>query len=288
MKPFKQFITLKDKFNKDPSELTVYELLEHEYKLETEVLDIDEGELVLSCIKTGCVELTWQIPQELFYQAYTSIKRKHDKLSSLAIKSLVCEEADEYAGLPILWHGQEVGEVGPIEPLPEHVRQEPYSLPQGFHWVTLKSSDLEEVVKYTSAYAKAITKGFSSNYINSFTGHPNTKNGWYFGIRTTNGKLVGIVLAHPVCMSFGGVLLSCTNYLAVHHPKYHNSRMQYVLIKELVRRVNLCNINHLVLPYNSKSSIIKPVSTIHKWEYFLIILQTVNSPALPEHLVGGG
>ena len=61
------------------------------------------------------------------------MKRKHDELSSSAIKSLVCEEADELAGLSFLWRGQEVGEVGPIEPLPEHVRQEPYSLPQGFH-----------------------------------------------------------------------------------------------------------------------------------------------------------
>ena len=40
---------------------------------------LDEGELVLSCIKTGCVELTWQLPQELVYQAYTSMKRKHDE-----------------------------------------------------------------------------------------------------------------------------------------------------------------------------------------------------------------
>ena len=66
------------------------------------VSDIDEGELVLSCIKTGCVELTWQIPEELIYRAYTSMKRKHDKLSSLAVKSLVCKEEDEFAGLPVL------------------------------------------------------------------------------------------------------------------------------------------------------------------------------------------
>ena len=56
------------------------------------------------------------------------MKRKHDELSSLAVKSLVCEVADKYAGLPILWRGQEVEEVGPIEPLPEHVRQEPHTL----------------------------------------------------------------------------------------------------------------------------------------------------------------
>ena len=116
--------------------------------------NIVEGGLVLIEIKTGCVELTWQIPQELVYRTYTSMKRKHDELSSLAVKSLVCEEADEHAGLPILWHGQEVEEVGPIEPLPEHVRQEPYSLPQGFHWVTVNSSNVQEVVKFINKCSK--------------------------------------------------------------------------------------------------------------------------------------
>ena len=148
IKPFQESIKIFEKFDKDPKDLTISELLEHKYKLEYEVLDIDEGELVLSCIKTGCVELTWQMPQELVYRAYTSMKRKHDELSSLAVKSLVCKEADEYAGLPILWCGQEVGEVGPIEPLPEHVRQEPYSLPQGFQWVPLSSNNVEEVTKF--------------------------------------------------------------------------------------------------------------------------------------------
>ena len=148
IKPFRESIKLVDKFDKDPKDLTISELLQHKYKLEYEVLDIDERDLVLSCIKTGCVELTWQVPQELVYRAYISMKRKHDELSSLAVKSLVCEVADRYAGLPILWCGQEVGEVGPIEPLPEHVRQEPYSLPQGFQWFTLNSSNVEEVVKF--------------------------------------------------------------------------------------------------------------------------------------------
>ena len=108
IKPFKESIDITEKFDKDPKDITISELLEHKYRIETEALDIDEGELVLSCIKTGCVELTWQLPQELVYRAYTSMKRKHDGLSSLAVKSLVCEEADEHAGLPILWRGLEV------------------------------------------------------------------------------------------------------------------------------------------------------------------------------------
>ena len=48
---------------------------------------------------------------------------------------------------------------------------------QGFHWVTLNSSDVEDVVKYTSTYTKAIDKRLLGLTLikNSFIGHPNTK-----------------------------------------------------------------------------------------------------------------
>ena len=144
IKPFKNFIPLVEKYNKDPSKLTIFDLQKHQYEIE----EIVGGPVVVIEIKTGCVEITWQLPQELVYRAYTSMKMNQDKLSSLAVQSLVCEKADEFGGLPILWRGQEIGEVGTIEPLPEHVRQEPYSLPEGYHWVTLSSRDAEEVVKF--------------------------------------------------------------------------------------------------------------------------------------------
>ena len=265
VKPFKEFITLKDKFDKEPSEVTVYELLQHRYKLEYEVLDIDEGELVLSCIRTGCIELTWQLPQELVYQAYTSMKRKHDKLLSLAVKSLVCGAADEFSGLPILWRGQEVGEVGPIEPLPEHVRQEPYSLPQGFHWVTLSNSDAEKIEKFTYKHGKSVMviNNFTFDF---YTQHPHTRNEWQFSIKTTNGKLVAVVLACPITMIVGGVSLTCIHPYIVHHQKYAGKRLWFVLFKELMRRVNVYNINHCAFFYFN-SLVVKPLFTVHQWVY---------------------
>ena len=265
VKPFKEFTNLKDKFDKDPSELTVYELLEHKFKLEKKVLDIDEGELVLSCIKTGCVELTWQVPLELVYRAYTSMKRKHDELSSLAVKSLVCEEANEYAGLPILWRGQEVGEVGPIEPLPEHIRQEPYSLPQGFHWVTLTNSDTEEVVKLARKFENLININFSDDVKYNFM-HPNAKNEWQFSIQTSNGKLAAVTIGRSICISIGEVSITCIHPTMVYHPKYRSKRLWYMLVKELMRRANLSNINHLVFFLHS-TNIMKPTNTRHIWSY---------------------
>ena len=269
IKPFNESINIVEKFDKDPRDLTISELLEHKYKLETEVLDIDEGESVLSCIKTGCVELTWQIPQELVYRAYTSMKRKHDELSSLAVKSLVCEEADEFVGLPILWCGQEVGEVGPIEPLPEHVRQEPYSLPQGFQWVTVSSSNVEEVAKFVNKcnadmYRITYEHKYDMNMVKHCLTYPIARSEWQFGIQTTGGKLVGIILAIPqhICIKkqtklFLEVIIKC-------HKKYKNNRLWYILIKELMRRANLTEINQFIL-YHAR--LFKPVSTVMCWKF---------------------
>ena len=265
IKPFKESINIVEKFNKDPKDLTISELLEHKYKLEYEVLDIDEGELVLSCIKTGCVELTWQLPQELVYRAYNSIKRKHDQLSSLAVKALVCEEADEYAGLPILLRGQEVKEIGPIEPLPEQVRQEPYSLPQGFYWVTLSSSNVEELVKFHGrCYMKQSSNEGVMGVINHYITYPNTRKEWQFGIQTTDGKLVGTMLAAPrrICVQKEIKIFIIINIWCL--KKYQNKRVKYVLIKELVRRANLTKINQLMF-YTVPS--FKPVTTIKRWLY---------------------
>ena len=296
-KPFRESIDLKEKFDKDPKDLTVSELLQHKLKL-VKALDIDEDEPVLSCIKTGCVELTWQIPQELVYQAYTSMKRKHDELSSLAVKSLVFEEADKYAGLPILWRGQEVVEVGPIEPLPEHVRQEPYSLQQGFQWITLNSSNTEEVVKFRSIHGEArrdtvmfgnilvrmpdLHVDTTNYYLYRFS-HPHTRSEWQFGIRTTDGKLVGVVLAPPaVCLSIGGVSVMCVVPDIFVHKKYRNKRLWHILFKELQRRANLNKISQFILSITT--GLLKPITTktVRRYHFTLPTMHRLpNSPKTP-------
>jgi len=278
IKPFKESTDLVEKFDKDPKDLTVSELLQNKYKLEYELLDIGEGDLVLSCIKTGCVELTWQVPKDLVYRVYTSMKRNDDQFSSLAVKSLVCKKADEYAGLPFLWCGQEIGEVGPIEPLPEHVRQDSYSLPQGFQWVTLTTSDVEEVVYFMNKHR------YTTNHVGfQFTiSHPHTRSEWQFGIRTTSGKLVGVVFAYPVCMSIGGVSVMCVLPGTCHHKSYQNKRAFYLLHKELQRRINLNGIN-LFFSLGSPC-FLKPLTTISYWRYHFshpTSAQLPNSPRTP-------
>ena len=278
IKPFNESIDIVEKYNKNPKDLTISELLEHKYKLEYEVLDIDEGELVLSRIKTGCVELTWQIPQDLVYRAYTSMKRKHDKLSSWAVKSLACEQGERYAGLPILWRGQEVGEVGPIEPLPEHVRQEPYSLPQGFHWVTLNNKDVEEVVKFAAEHW-----WFDIDHANTIyqMKYPHTNSELQFAIRTIDNELIGVVVVNCIHISIGGTSMKCLHPTVTYHRRLQNSRLFYILNKELMRRANLNNINQFLI---FKNAIVKPVATITKWTYRFqhpATFQLPSSPTIP-------
>ena len=277
IKPFKNFVPIVEKYKKDPNELTIFDLQKHHYEIEKVV----EGGLVLIEIKTGCVELTWQIPQEMVYRAYTSMKGKHDELSSLAVKSLVCEEADEFAGLPILWRGQEVGEVGPIEPLPENVRQEPYSLPQGFHWVILTSNNIEEVVNFThkcyfEVYGVNYDHKFITDMVNYYFTHPSTTSEWQFGIQTTNGKLVGFILSFPIHIHIEKEIKTFLHVKIRCRKKYMYKRLRYILIKELVRRANLAKINQLIM---GPSSLFKPVTTITEWR--LLLLNEVTSIQLP-------
>ena len=263
VRPINDTIIFTEKFNKDPKELTLLDLLKHKQILKYEVMNIGENKIILTCIRTGCIELTWQVPSDLAHQTYTSVKKNQDKLSSLAVESLVCKEADRFADLPLLWRGQEVREIGPIEPLPEHVRQEPYSLPQGFHWVTLSSSDAEEVVKFINKYTNT---RIDNHYINFIIKHPNTRDKWQFGIRATNGKLVAVVMAFPVCINIGGVSVTCMEQVLGHHPKYNGKRMFYVVIKELMRRANFHSINYHLI-FTKYFGVLKPITTLHTWQY---------------------
>jgi len=273
--PLNNSVIFTEKFDKEPQDLTLLDIIKHKHILEYEVLDIGERKLILSYIKTGCVELTWHLPSELVYKAYNSMQRKHDLLSSLAITSLVCEEADKFVGLPLLWRGQEVNEVGPIERQPEHVRQEPYSLPQGFQWITFSRNDIKLIVKFGVRQNHPITH----EEVYMALSHPTAKSDWKFGIRASNGNLVAVVLAVPVCLSIQEISVQSVHPKIFGHRKYHNKRLLYILYKELARRINICNINQMIM--SGYGYILKPVATVIPWVHQFTDFtshQFLNSP----------
>ena len=168
-----------------------------------------------------------------------------------------------------MWRGQEVEEVGPIEPLQEHVRQEPYSLPQGFHWVTVSSSNVEEVAKFVNKCNVEILRityehKYDMNMINYYLTYPNARSDWQFGIQATGGKLVGIILAIPKHVCIKKQIKLFLEVMITDHKKYKNNRLRYMLIKELMRRANLTEINQIIL---HDAPLFKPISTVKQWTY---------------------
>ena len=62
--------------------------------------------------------------------------------------------------------------------------------------------------------------------------------------------------------------------------KYHNKRMHYMLIKELVRRANLFKINQLIFQLFSET-LLKPVTTLMFWTFTFNNLTSSQLPSSP-------
>ena len=151
------------------------------------------------------------------------------------------------------------------EPLLEHVRQEPYSLPQGFHWVILTNNDIEEVAEFGGGYCLHFEYKFCTHFIGYYITYPSARSKWQFGVQTTNGKLVGFILGIPKQVhienenirTFIDIEVKC-------HKKCNNKCLRYILIKELVRRANLSKISQLIFTLDS---LFKSVTSIIEWKY---------------------
>ena len=102
--------------------------------------------------------------------------------------------------------------------------------------------------------------------ISYYTTHPSTRHEWQFGIQTTGGNLLGVVLAFPLHIHIGNKIKVLTEPLICRHRKYKNNQLWYILCKELMRRANLTNLNQLIFP-STDLVLFKPVATIMMWSY---------------------
>ena len=41
-----------------------------------------------------------------------------------------------------MWHGQEIKQIGPIEPLPQQVQHKPIPLPEGLQWISFNNTSV--------------------------------------------------------------------------------------------------------------------------------------------------
>ncbi|TSK20190.1 Glycylpeptide N-tetradecanoyltransferase 2 [Bagarius yarrelli] len=95
---------------------------------------------------------------------------------------------------------------GPIEPDKENVRQEPYSLPQGFMWDTLDLSNAEVLKElytllnenYVEDDDNMFRFDYSPNFLKWALRPPGWLPQWHCGVRvSSNKKLVGFISAIP-------------------------------------------------------------------------------------------
>ncbi|XP_050931890.1 glycylpeptide N-tetradecanoyltransferase 2 isoform X1 [Lates calcarifer] len=158
---------------------------------------------------------------------------------------------------------------GPIEADKENIRQEPYSLPQGFMWDTLDLSNADVLKElYTllnENYVEDDDNMFRFDYSPSFLKWalrpPGWLPQWHCGVRvSSNKKLVGFISAIPADIRIYDTLKRMVeiNFLCV-HKKLRSKRVAPVLIREITRRVNLEGIFQAV--YTAGVVLPKPVST---------------------------
>ncbi|XP_028326106.1 glycylpeptide N-tetradecanoyltransferase 2 [Gouania willdenowi] len=162
---------------------------------------------------------------------------------------------------------------GAIEADKENIRQEPYSLPQGFMWDTLDLSNADVLKElYTllnENYVEDDDNMFRFDYSPSFLKWalrpPGWLPQWHCGVRvSSNKKLVGFISAIPADIRIYDTLKKMVeiNFLCV-HKKLRSKRVAPVLIREITRRVNLEGIFQAV--YTAGVVLPKPVSTCRYW-----------------------
>ena len=169
---------------------------------------------------------------------------------------------------------EKVTEEGPMEQKSlEDVPKEPYSIASILEWYTPDMNDeaqLEEVYKLLAEnYVEDTDSIFRFNYSKEFlrwaTTPPGYKKDWMVGVRKKSDKKVLAFISGVPCQVRVGdnsMMLCEINFLCV-HKVLRSKRLAPILIKEVTRRVNLCDIWQAV--YTAGIELPKPVA---KCQYF--------------------
>ncbi|KAM6897016.1 glycylpeptide N-tetradecanoyltransferase 2-like [Xenentodon cancila] len=183
---------------------------------------------------------------------------------------------------------------GPIAESETCIRNEPYSLPQGFSWDSLDLSSppvLRELCSflnenYTEEDDNTVRFDFSLEYLQWVLQPPNWLFHWHCGVRVdTSKKLVGFITAVPAEIRIYEMKKQVVQvkFLCV-HKKLRLKRMTPVLIRELTRRVNQQGIYQAV--YTAGTVLPTPLSSSSEWHRPLNTrkLMEVNYPGLRQNM----
>eukprot|EP00030_Apusomonadida_sp_AF-17_P002017 a2288_552.p2 GENE.a2288_552~~a2288_552.p2 ORF type:complete len:432 (-),score=185.28 a2288_552:57-1322(-) len=161
----------------------------------------------------------------------------------------------------------------PIERVYENIKQDPYSLPEGYEWSDIvidEPAQLTEVYDLLHEnYVEDDDAMFRFDYSREFLvwalKPPGWLVTWHAGVRVSKSKkLVGFITAIPAEIVMRGTPVRQVeiNFLCV-HKKLRHKRLAPVLIKEITRRVHLQGIFQAV--YTAGVELPRPVA---KCQYF--------------------
>ncbi|XP_029312312.1 glycylpeptide N-tetradecanoyltransferase 2-like [Cottoperca gobio] len=195
---------------------------------------------------------------------------------------------------PVPRLGDSVVTHGPIVEGEASVRQEPYSLPEGFSWDTLDLSSptvLKELCtllneNYMEEDDNTIRFEFSLEYLKWTLQPPNWLAQWHCGVRVdSNNKLVGFISALPADVRIYETekRMVQVRFLCV-HKKLRLKRMTPVLIRELTRRVKQQGLHQAV--YTAGLVLPTPLSSCRYWHRPLNIrkLTEMSYPGLRQNM----
>ena len=259
-----------EQLDKDPSKMTIFELHKHRFYLETELLQTGPDTITICRIVIGSVTITWQIHVDHVYKAYCSLKKKQSQLPPQGIMALSVDEAERYEGLLFVWRGQEIKQIGPIEPLPQQIQHKPIPLPEGLQWIPCNSTSI-----IGNLVSNQMPNYFIREHAQWLDFHPliptveesmpdfsEKKRSFAIKDKATD-KIVGSTQWYLMYVQVGGKVLKMFHLFQLICTSHHIANLMY---REVFRRVNLYGISQ-GLELSNGESILKPVAILNQWHY---------------------
>lgn len=148
---------------------------------------------------------------------------------------------------PVQKKDELINEHGPILRENPNIKIDNYNLPSGFEWSNIDVKKVEELNELTlllkDHYVESVDGDFKLIYTSEFISWaicpPTYEKEWHYGIRY-NGKLLAFMAGIPTNLVLDNKIIpsALINFLCVHR-KLRSKRLAPVLIKEMVRRLEI-------------------------------------------------
>jgi len=262
------YTAIEETINDDPKKMTVNQLHKHRFYLETELFQTGSDTCTICRIVIGSVKITWQISVQDVFQAHTLLLSKNYAQN---IIHLSIPETEIWKGLPILWRGQEVGQIGPIEAL--QVKHEPHPLPEQLEWFN---------AEYDSYLRIHIAIMLLPEHTKWSMLHPDNKSSPLLSVKEGIGGMIVLMTCrvplhlHISGKSFPLIYLQYAWIKTDSQDYTHLYSLHNTLIKEVMRLSGLNRISQALL-INVFPQIIKPIVIFTIWSYHFYLA----NPTLP-------